>query len=219
MKIIETKVYTFDELNDAAKEVAREWWRRGQDGDNSFSEYVIEDAETCGEFIGIEIDKRAVKLCGGGTSQSPAVFFSGFSSQGDGACFEGSWRASDVKPGKLQEHAPQDKELHRIAGEFERLAMEFPQASFTVKHSGRYSHKYCTDFTVDITGDNEVALNECGETAANQAEKDLIEAARDFMQWIYDSLEKEWTWQNADEQVDDNIRANEYTFTEDGRQF
>lgn len=31
MKIIETKIYTFDELNDAAKEKARDWWRDGSD--------------------------------------------------------------------------------------------------------------------------------------------------------------------------------------------
>jgi hypothetical protein len=39
---------------------------------------------------------------------------------------------------------------------------------------------------------------------------------RDFADWIYSQLEKEYEWQNADEQVDDTIRANAYEFDEDG---
>ena len=207
MKTITTTVYSFDELNDNAKEKAREWYRRGQDGDNYFAECVIEDAETCAGLMGIEFHKRSTKR------NEPCVFWSGFYSQGDGACFEGSWRADRVKPGKLKEHAPQDTELHRIAAEFERIALAYPDASFTVKHSGHYSHQYCTDFDVDLGIEHEPGLEEKLESS----ESDLIEAARDFMQWIYGSLEKESNYQNADEQVDKNIMANDYTFTQDGK--
>ena len=37
--------------------------------------------------------------------------------------------------------------------------------------------------------------------------------------WIYRTLESEYDYQNADEQVDENIEANEYTFTAEGRRF
>jgi hypothetical protein len=47
-------------------------------------------------------------------------------------------------------------------------------------------------------------------------EDTLIELARDFMDWIYKQLEKEWDYQNSDEQVEESIRANEYEFLEDG---
>ena len=52
-----------------------------------------------------------------------------------------------------------------------------------------------------------------------RSETDLTEAARDFMRWIYRQLEAAYEWENAVEQVDDSIRANEYEFTEDGERF
>lgn len=206
MKIIETKVYQFDELSDAAKEKARDWYRESTAGDNFFSECVLDDAEECAKLIGLTIGRAR-----GG--KAPAFYWSGFSSQGDGACFEGHWTARAVQPGKLKEHAPVDAELHRISAEFERIALAFPEASFTVKHSGRYSHKFCTDF--------DVWLEESGAEldAGDKAETDLIEAARDLMDWIYSQLEKEYEYQNSNEQVDESIRANEYSFTENGNRF
>ena len=36
------------------------------------------------------------------------------------------------------------------------------------------------------------------------------------MKWIYRALEKEYEYQNADEQIGENIIANVYDFTEDG---
>ena len=39
---------------------------------------------------------------------------------------------------------------------------------------------------------------------------------RDFAQWIYDSLEKEYEYQMSDEFVTENIEANEYEFDEEG---
>jgi hypothetical protein len=217
MKTIQTTVYEFSELNANAKEKARDWYRSCNDGDNYWSKSVIEDAEQCAEFLGIEFAKRDVRLMGGGTRQDSRVFWSGFGSQGDGACFDGDWHAANVKPGKLAEHAPQDTELHQIASEFERIAKEFPQSSFSVKHSGHYSHQFCTEFDVQMFGDNDDAAGLKGENETAQAEKDLIEVARDFMQWIYRQLEKEYEWVNADAQVDDAIIANEYTFTEAGK--
>jgi hypothetical protein len=210
MKIIETTVYTYDELNDKAKEKARDWYRNGGFDDTFWSECTIEDAVQCSEYLGIEINERGEKR------KEPCIFWSGFASQGDGACFQGSWSASKVQPGKLAENAPEDKELHRIAAEFERVAKEFPHASFTVKHSGHYYHKGCTDFTVSILDDDS---NEIDTPESNQAEKDLIEVARDFMEWIYRQLEQQWDYVNSDEQVAETILANEYEFTEDGKRF
>jgi hypothetical protein len=45
------------------------------------------------------------------------------------------------------------------------------------------------------------------------------EALRDLMQWLYDSLEREYDTTQADEQVDESIRCNEYEFDEDGDRF
>ena len=51
------------------------------------------------------------------------------------------------------------------------------------------------------------------------AEDAVIEALRDLARWLYRQLELEYEYQTSDDQVDEAIRANEYTFTEAGRRF
>jgi hypothetical protein len=82
--------------------------------------------------------------------------------------------------------------------------------SATVKHSGHYQHQYCTD--IAVTDDNSMRGD-----AAPDVEEAVKELLRDFMRWIYRQLEQEYGYLTSDESVDDTIRANEYTFTEDGR--
>ena len=107
-------VYKFDELNDSAKENARQWFRESSAGDDDTS-CTYEDAATCGDILGIDLRTRSVKLMGGGTRLEPCIYYSGFSSQGDGACFEGSYAYAKGSTKKIREHAPQEAELHRIA--------------------------------------------------------------------------------------------------------
>lgn len=196
MKTLQFNAYSFTELSDTAKEKARQWWR---ESDEFNADFVFEDAETIGGFIGLSEMK---------------IQYTGFCSQGDGACFNASWRAADVKPGKLVEYAPKDSTLKNIAADFERIAKEFPHASFTVRQRGYYYHENCTEFCVYISDENDDAIE---PPAADQAEKDLIEAAKSFMHWIYRTLEKEYEYQNSDACVDENIIANDYLFTESGK--
>lgn len=206
-KLRTTLVYQFDELDEKAKERAREWYRQGNCDDSFWSECQIEDAKEIGAWMGIDIDN---------------IYFSGFWSQGDGACFEGTWRASDVKADKLKEYAPQDKELHRIIDGLAELAKEYPDGYFSVKHRGHYSHSGCTSFDVELPCEREEELEydspeyKALQVKLGEDEDTLIELARDYMNWIYKTLEKEWDYQNADEQVDESIRANEYEFLKDG---
>lgn len=196
MKKVTTEIFTFDELDSKAKEKARQWFRQSIGDDSSWSECVIEDAKHVFSIAGITINR---------------VFFSGFCSQGDGACFEGGWKAEDVKPGELKKEAPGETELHRIAAGFEAVAKKYPGSTFTVKQKGHYNHENCTDFTVTTDPD----LPE----VQPWPEDELIELGKDAMRWIYKALESEWNYQNTDEQVDERIQANEYEFTKDGRRW
>lgn len=201
----------FDELSDEAKERAREWYRQGNCDDSFWSECTIDGAKEIGKYMGIDIEN---------------IYFSGFWSQGDGACFEGTWRAKDVQADKLKEYAPQDEELHRIVEGFAELAKEYPDGYFSVKQSLHYSHSGCTSFDVELPNEQEEELeydsaDDSAEWKALRVRLDedgdtLIQLARDFMDWIYKQLEKEWYYQNADEQIDEAIRANEYEFLENG---
>jgi hypothetical protein len=199
MKKIITEVFEYHELTPKAQEKARQWFR---DAIEFFYDNVVEDATQIGGLMGINIDK---------------VFFSGFWSQGDGACFEGNWDAARLKEiGKVKAYAPKDAELHRIEAELGRIAKEFPYSFYRVKHSGHYSHDGCTHFTVEIKDAND---DEILSPEANKAADDLIKISRDFMKWIYRTLEKEYEWQFADEQLIDSIKSNGYTFTAEGKRF
>ena len=203
-----TTVYQFDELNDKAKERAREWYRQGNCEDSFWSETVIDDAAEIATMLGIDLCQTAI--------------FSGFWSQGDGACFEGTWHAKDVQADKLKAYAPQDKELHRIVDGLAELAKEYPDGYFSVKHRGHYSHSECTSFDVELPSEKEEELDygspewKTLQVKLGEDEDTLTQLARDFMDWIYKQLEKEWDYQNSEEQVDEAIKANEYEFLENG---
>lgn len=205
-RVVETTVYKFEELSDSAKEKAREWYRQGNCQDEWWDS-VYEDAATVAEKLGIDLRTKSVKLMGGGTRQDPCIYFSGFSSQGDGACFEGHYRYKKGSVKEVSQYAPQDKELHRIARELQDLQRRyFYSITATVTHRDRYCHERSVDIDVDF-----------GERSHNVDDAESVaELLRDFMQWIYESLETEWDGLNSDGTVEENIIANEYEFEEDG---
>lgn len=225
MKEITVKAYEFDELSDAAKEKAREWFRRASDEDNFWSECVIDEAVKQGGHLGIDFKERQVKLYGGGTRGEPCIWWSGFWSQGDGACFEGAWRASDVKADKVAEGwgpDPATTEIKRIAAVFAEIAEKYPHSSFTVKHSGHYQHENCTEFDFDV-GNYEWTCEDKPETEGpieawerDFPEDGLKENAKDFMRFIYKQLESAYEYEVSDENINQSLSTNETLFTSDG---
>ena len=69
---------------------------------------------------------------------------------------------------------------------------------------------------VAITGRKAERLESAAAEIRVATEDDIRQALRNFADWIYDQLEKEYEYRMADEQVDDAILANEYEFTEAG---
>lgn len=196
-------LYTFNELSDSAKEKARNWWRESSCDDSFWSECTIDEAKEQAKNMGLDIGN---------------IYFRGFWAQGDGACFTGSWHACDVKTGETVKDwgdSPATKEIRRIAAEFEETAKKFPNSRFSVKHSGHYSHEYCTSFDVSL-GEEEDNLENMSQEEWSLAETDLIGTARDYMRWIYKQLEKEYEYLNSDEVIDEILESNQYTFDEDG---
>lgn len=209
MKTRQITAYHFDNLSDTAKECARDWYRQSSYGDTFWSENVIEDAANVADLLGINLRTRAAKLMNGSTRMEPAIYWSGFSSQGDGACFEGNYSYRKGASKAIRDFAPQDTELHAIADELQAIQRRhFYRLDAVVRHTGHYSHAHSTTIEVFDREDN---YRDIGD-----ADERIADALRDFMHWIYRLLEKEWDYQNADEQVDENIRANEYEFDENG---
>jgi hypothetical protein len=187
----EITICTFDDLSDAAKEKAREWYREAS-SDDQWWDSTYEDAKTIGALMGVTVDD---------------IGFSGFWSQGDGAHFTGSFKYAKGCAKAVAQYAPQDTELQAIARAWQDLqARHFYQFNGQVRHSGHYQHAYCTSFDISR-----------GDSWATEDQEDAVkEVMRDFMNWIYQQLEREYEWLNADEQVDGSILANEYEFTVDG---
>ncbi|MBN8995379.1 MAG: antitoxin of toxin-antitoxin stability system [Rhizobiales bacterium] len=210
--IVETTVYELHELSDAAKDKARDWFREGV-GDWDWHDFIFEDFEEICRILGIELRTHSVRLMGGGTRQKSCIWFTGFSSQGDGACFEGSYRYESKSPRRIREHAPQDAELHRIADcLFEIQRDNFFQLHAGISHRGRYCHAYSMEISVERD-------SPFYQDMTAKAEDAVIEALRDLAHWLYRQLEREWDYMMSDEYADEGIAANGYTFTESGRRF
>lgn len=211
MRIIETPVYTLTELSDAAKERARSWYREGLDYE--WWDAVYDDFETICRILGIDLRTHPVRLYGGGTRQKPSIWFSGFCSQGDGACFEGTYRHAKGAPAALRAHAPLDTELHAIADHLADLQRRnFYELMATIRHQGCYYHAYSMTIDVERDGPNSQPPTKCPEDG-------VTEALRDLAHWLYRSLEREYEYLTSDEAVDESIEANDYTFTAEGRRF
>ena len=193
MEIRQYKVYKFAELSeDGRKKAVEKLYDINVDHDWWDCDY--EDAKECLAILGFSIDK---------------IFFSGFSSQGDGACFEGKWDASDYKP-TIKKHAPKDKELARISAGLKAIVKKYPDAGMRVKQSGHYMHKYCTSFEVWDNSDDS-----CNSDA--NCEEEIIELSRDAMEWIYRRLEEQYYYLTSEKVIIETIEANDYDFTEDGK--
>lgn len=119
------------------------------------------------------------------------IYFSGFWSQGDGACFIGSigyrkgWRAALVQ-------VCSDSEVTAIAERWQSLQARcfYQLVGNVVKRHHRYSHENTVHIDCEDARDSWRELPKGAEDEAN-------DIARDFMRWIYHQLEKEYEYQRA----------------------
>ena len=210
MRTKTTTIYLFDELSDEAKQTAIDsnryteveffdWW-------GSSFEMFAEAAE----LFGLDIRQTRKSFADGGHRYDPTIiFFSGFSSQGDGACFEGHYTYKKGALKATKQAFPTDSELLRIVRDLQAIQQRnFYQLTATAKHRGCYSHSGCMDITVDRAD---------GKAFSGGDEESLKQLFRDFADWIYSHLEKEYDYLTSDESVAESLRANEVEFTEDGQ--
>ncbi len=211
-EIIETTVYRLEELSDEAKEKARAWYRDGR-FDYDWYDAVYEDFQRIAEIIGISFKTRSVRLMGGGVRHEPRIWFRGFWSQGDGACYEAQYSYRKNASAEIRSYAPQDAELHRIADALQAIQRRnFYQLRAEATHRGHYYHEYCMSISVERDSPT------CQDMTAD-AEEVVTEAMRDLARWLYRQLECDYKHLNSDSTVDETIVANDYTFTAAGRRF
>lgn len=168
MREIKTTVYTFDELNDRAKETAREWYRQYGIDDDWYTS-VYEDAERVGLKI-IAFDLRGI--------------------------VEAEFLASA------------EETAHKIEKEHGEACETYKTAKGYLKERDRVVDQWGRDENGDFI--NEGGLDESLDALDSNFLHDLQEDYRI-------TLEKEMEWLMSDECVDDNMTANGYEFTADGK--
>lgn len=198
MKIIETPIYTIDELDEKARGAAREWWREGLNR-GRWWDTLYEDFAGAATVLGVDITRRW---------RHWAIYFDLYGSSGSWVAFEG-FLTNPPSPHfqkVLRENYPTDKGLHKIGarlGALQKAHHGLLRARITSIPHGR--------MTVDVeSSDHQPTFKQTEEVEA------LVRALAD---WMQDRLRQESDWQQADEQVDEALRANEYTFTADGKRF
>lgn len=211
-ELICTNVCRLDELPEASKEAARAWYRQGG-FDDAWYEAVYEDFRRIADILGIQFKTRALRLVGGSTRQEPCIWFRGFWSQGDGACWAGFYGYRKRAAVEIRAYAPEDDDLHRIADRLQAVQRRnFYQLRAEVTHRGPDDHEYSMAISVerDSLG---------GQDLFGEAEDVVVEALRDLARWLYRQLEREYAYLTSDAVVDEAILANGYTFTEAGQRF
>ena len=207
MRMKSIPVYTYTELSDTAKEQVCSWLSQGIDYD-----CVYEDAATVADLLGIDIRQTRKTLMGGGHRYDPTIYWSGFWSQGDGACFEGTYKYKKGSVKAVKEYY-KDKEVHRIAESLAEIQKRYSyKLTASCKHRGHYQHSGCMQVEVEIDSDNDYS----DSATWRNSEDTVIQCMRDFADWIYQRLEKEYDYQTSDEVIAETCEANGYEFYEDG---
>lgn len=206
MKAVEVKTYKYDELPEDARQRAREWFAKDWPL-YDWWESTYDDFVEIGNTIGIDFKNKSNNP----EAYKPAIYFSGFHSQGDGASFEGDYAYKAGWRKKLEGYCPNEKDLFEIAENLQEIQRRhFYMLSADIKlMNSIYCHS--GTITLDVFKD--------GEWYNGPDEDELSQLMREFADWMYKRLEMEYEFLTSEEHIEEEIRINEYDFTEDGKVF
>ena len=203
---------SFNDLSEKAQQRAIDDARYSEvDSDYDWWDSVYEDAVRMAALLGIEIDQHDGKPHG---YARPKIYFSGFCSQGDGACFRGTYRPKSDAFAAVEAEC-NDETLIDLAKRLTALNVEnalhheVKLCYVTVSTYGRYSHSNTMSATYGYDADVVVV-------EADEFEADLLACLREFADWIYKQLEAEHDHLTSDEAVKERLIDNKHVFDEDG---
>ena len=188
--------FDFSELSETAKEYARDNYREYGLNDDWYDP-LIDDWKKGLELLGIDASN---------------IFFSGFWSQGDGACFECfySYHKGWRKALNSEFGGGLGDILLSAGARLQALQRPlFYRLIATVSQYGRYMHHYSTIFDVDPDGI-------LSDESAVAVEDELKGILRGLMREIYSSLEREYNYLSSDLVIDYYLQDNGLQFLESG---
>lgn len=189
MKKVQISVYQFGELSKEAQQKVLDSDLRYVNTEHEWYDFIRD------EFVG-----KAESL--GYTNVE--MMFSGFSSQGDGACFTAG---VDI---------PKWLRAHRLGNKYKALAKAYRDGDAAIKITHSWRHYFATSTNVDP--EDYRASAKAQEQMAEVVE--LIEKERESLgNDLYRTLEKQFDYLVSDEAVKEMIEANGWEFREDGSPF
>lgn len=225
---VEEKPFTFDQLSDKAKEKARDKWRYSPGYlDHGWWEHVYTDAVRVGALMGFEIQDDVSHGTDGKVYTKPDIWFHGFCSQGDGACWSGYLVVAQLQDGlaRIKGECPADETLHDIARAGEELFAQFATlAAFNrlcSDDTNRDWPEVTTSMRIQVEGNDRHYSTRTDNSDGNlpmEIEKAADALVESFAAWIFDQLEQENDYLMSDEVVDDALDSACLSFDEHGNE-
>ena len=191
-------VYCYDELPPDIKEKVRDEYRTNGFG-YDWWDFVHEDFVAILETLGFYNVK---------------TYFSGFWSQGDGACFEAQYRYSAGWKNKLKEYLG-EKDLEYFTNQVGQPLQDLQrrhgyQLIVKTVHRGYYCHE--NTMYHEFYPDGYLHCNYDAEQ-----EQSFREACRDAARWYYRELEEKYNYLSSDKAIDEELEDMDRLYLEDGR--
>jgi hypothetical protein len=185
--------YTFNELGDTAKVTALDSYRD-----------INVDME---DWYDLDYEKELLNDLG---FEDTNILWSGFSSQGDGACFT----CANIDIRKFLKATNTESDFQSVVGGIER---ELVYMSGCIHHTGHYYHQRSTSLTLvwDIYLDEEDGY----ATTNNQCERLEIYLTDYIVSYgggIYRRIERAYEDMTSDESVRETIICNDWLFDIEG---
>lgn len=178
-------LYNFEELSEEIKQKIIDKHRDINVDQNEWCDSVLEDAYIILKNLGYENTK---------------IYFSGFGSQGDGACF--------IAMINIEQYLS----THKLKIKFKILLEWADRISITITHNWRYYFARSTDVNIEYYEDDKGIDSLLNELDA------IIKKERETLgNEIYKNLENVYYGLISNESVAKTLRINEYEFLENGQ--
>lgn len=185
MRVEEVKVYEFSELSKEAKEHALEKLRDINVNYQDWHDFTLDEWKENLNKMGFYDVK---------------IYYSGFWSQGDGACFIGNL--------DLETYLENIKRKTK----FKKLIELKDYINISITHNHRYYFSTSTNINIEFYDEE---TKEISDLLAD-LEEILKNHREELGNQIYKDLEESYIYLTSDEAVIETIEANDYEFTSDG---
>ena len=197
MRVLETKLFSFDELSEDSKQVVIERNRNSNTDFCDWHEPIIEGFLESLPQQGFNVNN---------------IFYSGFWSQGDGAMFEYTFNDTILK-----------KFIHSL--DLDNKTRLLAEVSFTCsgkgKQTGNYYHSNSCSHNIylESCAPYEDETTELADKYQEAFEEFVITLYKELCQTIYDALETYYYELQQDDNVIEYLMANDFEYTQDGEIF